>query len=77
MSKKNTDTFEHQVERLNDIVQKLDDESTPLEESMKLYEEGIEIVEKCVTYLSDAQKKIKELRERSDGVFESIDFEGE
>lgn len=77
MSKKKTETFEQQLERLNQIVQNLDDEGTPLEESMKLYEEGIEIVEKCVTYLSEAQKKIKVLRKRSDGVFEAMDFDGE
>ncbi len=77
MAKKTTDSFEQQLTRLNEIVQKLDAEDTPLEESMKLYEEGIGIVEKCVLYLSDARKKIKELRKRSDGVFETLDFDEE
>lgn len=75
MAKKTTDSFEQQLTRLNEIVQKLDAEDTPLEESMKLYEEGIVIVEKCVTYLSEARQKIKELRKRSDGVFELLDFD--
>ena len=77
MAKKPTESFEQQLERLNDIVRLLDAEETPLEESMKLYEEGIVLVEKCVTYLSEARQKIKELRKRSDGVFETLDFEDE
>ncbi len=77
MAKKATESFEQQLTRLNEIVQKLDAEDTALEESMKLYEEGIVLVEKCVTYLSDARQKIKELRKRSDGVFEKLDFEEE
>ena len=77
MAKKTTESFEEQLTRLNEIVQKLDADDTALEESMKLYEEGIVIVEKCVLYLSDARKKIKELRKRSDGVFETLDFDEE
>ncbi|MCB2204279.1 exodeoxyribonuclease VII small subunit [bacterium] len=77
MAKKTNETFEKQLARLNEIVQKLDDDDTALEESMKLYEEGIVIVEKCVTYLSEARQKIKELRKRSDGVFELLDVDEE
>jgi exodeoxyribonuclease VII small subunit len=75
MAKKKTDSFEDKLKRLNEIVQALDAEETALEESMKLYQEGIEIVENSVTYLSDARKSIKELRKRSDGIFETLDFE--
>lgn len=76
MSKKN-DSYESSIERLNAIVRTLDAEETPLEDSMKLYAEGIEIVEKCVKDLSEAQTRIKELRLRSDGVFEQLDFDEE
>lgn len=76
MSKKK-DSYESSIERLNDIVRALDTEETPLEDSMKLYAEGIEIVEKCVRDLSEAQARIKELRLRSDGVFEQLDFDEE
>jgi exodeoxyribonuclease VII small subunit len=77
MSKKTQISYEASIERLNDIVRLLDAEETPLEDSMKLYAEGIEIVEKCVKDLSEAQTRIKELRRRSDGVFEQLDFEEE
>jgi exodeoxyribonuclease VII small subunit len=75
MSKKNTGGFEASIERLNEIVRILDAEETSLEESMTLYAEGIQIAEKCVKDLSEAQTRIKELRKRSDGVFEQLDFD--
>lgn len=77
MAKKKTERFEDQVTRLNEIVQALDAEETALDESMKLYEEGIEIVENCVTYLSDARKRIATLKKRSDGVFEKLEIDEE
>lgn len=77
MSKKKSASYEDSVARLNEIVRLLDSEETPLEDSMKLYSEGIEIVEKCVKDLSEARTRIKELRERSDGVFELLDFDEE
>ena len=74
MSKK-TERYESSIMRLNEIVRLLDAEDTPLEQSISLYAEGIEIVEKCVKDLSEAQTRIKELRLRSDGVFETLDFD--
>lgn len=74
MSKKSSASFESSIDRLHNIVRELDAEETPLDDSMKLYAEGIEIVEKCVKDLSEAQLRITELRKRSDGVFEQLDF---
>ncbi|HOJ03932.1 MAG TPA: exodeoxyribonuclease VII small subunit [Bacteroidota bacterium] len=67
--------IEASLERLQHIVRQLDDERIPLEESMKLYEEGILIVESCVRGLSETETRIQELRKRSDGVFERLNFE--
>ncbi len=77
MSKKKTGAFEGSVERLNEIVKELDSENTSLDASIKLYSEGIDLAEKCVKDLSDAETRIKELRKRSDGVFEQLDFDEE
>ncbi|MFZ1731187.1 MAG: exodeoxyribonuclease VII small subunit [Bacteroidota bacterium] len=77
MSKKTTGGFEVSVERLNEIVRSLDADETTLDDSIKLFAEGIDIAEKCVKDLSDAQTRIKELRKRSDGVFEQLDFDEE
>ncbi|MCZ7555525.1 MAG: exodeoxyribonuclease VII small subunit [Bacteroidia bacterium] len=77
MGKQKNTGIEASLQRLQDIVQKLDAEETPLEDSMKLYEEGILIVESCVKDLSEARTRVKELRKRADGVFELLDFEAE
>jgi exodeoxyribonuclease VII small subunit len=75
MAKQKTMGIEAALQRLQEIVQTLDSDDTALEESMKLYEEGILIVESCVKNLSEARTRVKELRERADGVFEKLDFD--
>jgi exodeoxyribonuclease VII small subunit len=77
MGKQKNTGIEASLQRVQDIVQKLDAEETALEESMKLYEEGILIVESCVKDLSEARARVKELRKRADGVFELLDFEAD
>ncbi len=77
MNKKKTGGFEASLERLNEIVRILDAEETSLQESMTLYAEGIQIAEGCVKELTEAQTRIQELRKRSDGLFEQLDFDDE
>ena len=76
MAKKKTgSSFEDNLLRLQEIVSSLDSEGIALDETITLYEEGIGLLEKSVTELSSAQSRIKELRKRSDGVFELLDTE--
>jgi len=77
MAKQKTGGIESSLQRLQEIVQKLDSDETLLEDSLKMYEEGIQIVESCVKDLSEARSKVKELRKRADGVFELLDFEAD
>ncbi|MCD6380203.1 exodeoxyribonuclease VII small subunit [bacterium] len=53
--------FEDSMERLENIVRKLEDESIPLEDSIRLYEEGIKIGKKCKNILNQADQRIKQL----------------
>ena len=62
---------------MQEIVKKLDSDETLLEDSLNMYEEGIQIVESCVKDLSNARSRVKELRKRADGVFELLDFDAE
>ena len=62
--------FEQSLERLDVIVKLLESGNAPLEESMKLYEEGIALVRVCSSKLDDAEKKIKLLNVTADGVDE-------
>lgn len=58
MSKK---TFEQAMARLEEIVAELESGSLGLEESLKIYEEGIELTRFCTAQLEEAEKKITAL----------------
>ena len=53
--------FEKNLKRLEEIVHKLEDGEIPLEESLKLFEEGVQISRACNIKLADAEKKVKQL----------------
>lgn len=50
--------FEQSLERLEEITKLLEAEKTPLDESLKLYEEGITLVRACRAYLEQAEQRI-------------------
>ena len=53
--------YEKAVERLEEIVDKLENGNLPLEDMMKLYEEGTVLAAKCAKSLDAAELKITEL----------------
>ena len=59
--------FEEAFKRLEQIVGNLESGDLSLEESMKLFEEGIGLTEACKTRLEDAEQKIQLLLKNSDG----------
>ena len=72
---KTTKTFEESMSRLEEIVRTLESGSATLDESLKLYEEGIALVRTCSLKLDDAEKKIKLLNVTAEGIAEETDFE--
>lgn len=54
-------TYEKAYNRLEEIVEKLENGSVPLEESMKLFEEGTKLANFCDTKLNDAEQKFTQL----------------
>ncbi len=62
---KNDITFEEAESRLEEIVSKLNDQSTSLDDSLKLYGEGIELVRLCNKMLDEAELKITNLGQES------------
>lgn len=54
-------TYEQAMERLEEIVLKLDDGSLPLDESIKLFEESTKLAVFCNSSLEKAKLKITEL----------------
>lgn len=64
MAEKKTKTIEENMIRLNVINNLMNDSSIRLEESFKLYKEGIELVETCKKQLMDVEKEIEILEEQ-------------
>ena len=58
MPKKENMTFESASARLAEIVKILEQGNSSLEESLKLYEEGVLLVRFCNDSLDNAEKKI-------------------
>lgn len=56
-------TFEEQIKRLEQIVEKLESEKVGLNETNKLFEEGVKICKECFANLSETKGKITVLRE--------------
>ena len=53
--------FESLLKELESIVEKLEEESINLEDSVKSFEEGVNLVKQCQKQLQDAELKIKKL----------------
>lgn len=68
--------FEKALIRLEEIVNKLENEELSLDESLKIFEEGINLYRLCNKELGDAEKKIS-LIVQEDGEFKKIPFEYE
>jgi exodeoxyribonuclease VII small subunit len=51
-------SFEQSLKRLEAIVDKLEGEELALEDSLKLFEEGVKLAETCGHRLDDAEKKV-------------------
>jgi exodeoxyribonuclease VII small subunit len=51
-------SFEQQLSRLAEIVEALDAGNAPMEELLKLYEEGMLLTKKCSSYLEGAEQKV-------------------
>jgi exodeoxyribonuclease VII small subunit len=66
--------FEESLNKLEDIVQKLEKGEISLEESLPLFEEGMEILGNLKDYLSNAEIKIEELIKDSEGKFKTDEY---
>lgn len=55
------ETYEIKTEQLRQIIEKIEDGKTGLEESMKLYEQGAVLVKQCETMLAEAEVRITTL----------------
>lgn len=63
MADKKELTIEESFSKLEEILGKMEDDETGLEESFKLYEEGIGLVKKVSESIDKVEKRIKILSE--------------
>ncbi|MBD5129466.1 MAG: exodeoxyribonuclease VII small subunit [Ruminococcaceae bacterium] len=56
--------FEKEMKRLAEISEKMKAADLPLEESMKLYTEAVELTKKLKDYIDNAKLTIEKLEER-------------
>ena len=64
---KESKTFEESMSRLEQIVRAMERGDVPLEESLKLFQEGTHLVQACTKLLDDAQLQIKKVMTAADG----------
>ena len=60
-------SFEASMERLETIVRQLEQGNAPLEESLKLFQEGTALVQSCAKLLDSAEQEIVKLTRTADG----------
>lgn len=70
-------TFEQNMQRLEQIVRAMERGDVALEESLKLFQEGTELIRACDQLLNEAQLQVKKIMTAPDGspVEEGFDHE--
>lgn len=69
--------FEESMTRLEQIVRAMERGDVALEESLKLFQEGTELVRSCQKLLDDAQLQVKKIMTAPDGSPVEEDFQDE
>ena len=67
-------TFEESLKRLESIVDQLEKGDLPLEESLKLFEEGVGLSAVCKQELDAAEGKVQQLIKQRDGSLKTEPF---
>lgn len=77
-SKDKSDSFEKLYAELEDTIAKLEAGDLPLDESLALFQRGMELAKQCGALLDQAELRIKELVPRGDQLAaEEMEEEGE
>ena len=77
MARTRANEFEKAFQQLEKIVQRLESEELPLDESLQLFEEGIRLSRFCNQKLEEVEKKIELILADSKGQPKSEPFEPE
>ena len=70
----NSKTFEENMQRLEQIVRAMERGDVALEESLKLFQEGTELIRGCGKLLDDAELQVKKIITDTNGEPAEEDF---
>ena len=70
-------TFEENMQRLEQIVRAMERGDVALDESLKLFREGTQLVERCGKLLDEAELQVKKISTTADGSPVEEDFADE
>lgn len=70
---KEKESFEQAIGRLEQIVEAMEQGKIGLEESVKFFEEGMGLIERCRKVLSEAEMKIHHLQASGDSSLKIVD----
>lgn len=62
MKKQKKNSFKENLSRLEEIAEELESNDLEVERAIELYEEGIQLSKLCMSTLSEAELKVKELK---------------
>ena len=67
--------FEERMRRLEEIVRLLEKGDAPLEDAIRLFEEGTKLAKSCDDMLNEAEKKVVVLSKGADGAPVETEFD--
>lgn len=67
-------SFEKSMQKLEGILEKLEQGDLPLEKSLKLYQEGMALSAQCAQQLEEAQQSVKLIQIQGQGMAKESDF---
>jgi exodeoxyribonuclease VII small subunit len=67
--------FEKSLARLEEVVKRLESADLPLDEAMKLFEEGVKLSRDCQKQLEEAEGRVEILLKKADGNLQPEPFE--
>lgn len=69
-------SFEAAMKRLGEIVERLESGEFPLDESLRLFEEGVVLSKRAGALLDQAERKVEALTRAADGTLAAVPFDG-
>lgn len=61
-------TFEECLNKLNELVDKLENSGLDLDENIRIYEEAVVLRDRCRKILEDSERKVQKLMETAEGI---------